>query len=88
MSKCYPIDRHLQMRRNAKSSRILRHNSSHDAIEDTICVFFMRPAGMLVRQVMRHARARHAGAAAIDHKGAITMNSMAHKTFRIYMPLS
>jgi hypothetical protein len=95
MSKCYPIDRHLQMRRNAKSSRILRHNSSRDPIEDTICVFFMRPAGMLVRpagmlvrQVMRRAHTRHAGMAAVDHKGAFTMNSMARETFRIYMPLS
>jgi hypothetical protein len=70
------------MRRNANSSRGLRHNSSQDSIEDTICVFFMRPAGMLVHQVMRHART-----AAIDHKGAFTMNSIARETFRIYMPL-
>jgi hypothetical protein len=83
MSKCYPIDRHLQMRRNAKSSRILRHNSSPDSIEDTICVFFMRPAGMPVRQIMRHARTCHAGAVAVDHKGVFTMNSMARETFRI-----
>jgi hypothetical protein len=76
------------MRRSAKSSPILRHNSLRDAIEDTICVFFMRPAGTLVRTVMRQARTRHAGTAAVDQKGGFTMNSMAHETFRIYMPLS
>jgi hypothetical protein len=83
MSKCYPIDRRLQMRRNAKSSCGLRHNSSQGSIEDTICVFFMRPAGMSVRQNMRQT-----GSAAIDFKSAFTMNSMARETFRIYMPLS
>src|SRR5450755_972276 len=49
MSKCYLIDRHLQMRRSAKSSCGLRHNSSQGSIEDTIYVFFMRPAGMSMR---------------------------------------
>jgi hypothetical protein len=48
----------------------------------------MRPAATLVRQVMRHARTRHAGTAAVGHKGVFTMNSMAHETFRIYMPSS
>jgi hypothetical protein len=43
----------------------------------------MRPVGTLVRTVMRHA-----GTTAVDQKGAFTMNSMAHETFRIYMPLS
>jgi hypothetical protein len=48
----------------------------------------MRPAGTLVRTVMRDARTRHAGTAAVDQKGGFTMNSMAHETFRIYMPSS
>jgi hypothetical protein len=65
MWKCYPIDRHLQMWRSAKSSCDSRHNSSQGAIEDTICVFFMRPAGGT-----KHAE-----------KGAFTMNSMAHESF-------
>jgi hypothetical protein len=42
MWKCYPIDRRLQMRRDPKSSRDLRHNCSPAAIEETIYVFFMR----------------------------------------------
>jgi len=83
MSKCYPIDRRLQMRRNAKSSCDLRHNSSRDSIEDTICVFFMRlalaPRGMFAGPVR---------AAAVDDKSAFTMNSMAREAFRIYMPMS
>jgi hypothetical protein len=43
MWKCYPIDRRLQMRRDAKSSCGLRHNCSPAPIEETIYVFFMRP---------------------------------------------
>jgi hypothetical protein len=80
MSKCYPIDRHLQMRRNAKSSCGLRPNSSQDSIEDAICVFFMRPTGVFVRP--SQAPCPHA---ASDDKSAFTMNSMARETFRIYM---
>jgi hypothetical protein len=56
----------------------LRHNSAQDSIENTICVFFMRLAG---------ARLRPVRAVAAD-KAAITMNSMAHATFRIYIPSS
>jgi hypothetical protein len=95
MSKCYPIDRHLQMRRNAKSSCDLRHNSSRDSIEDTICVIFMRsvfmrpawrpvlrPAGMFMPPGMRP----FPGTAATDGQYAFTMNSMARATFRIYTP--
>jgi hypothetical protein len=87
MSKCYPIDRLLQMRRNAKSSCGLRHNSSQGSIEDRIYVFFevgiyvffMHPAGMFMRS---------AGKAAVNKKSAFTMNSMARQAFRIYIPLS
>jgi hypothetical protein len=87
MSKCYPIDRDLQMRRNAKSSSQLRHNFAQDAIENMICVFFMRPA-------RRHSPGRGftIGNAAIGnkrlHDAFITMNSMARETFHIYTPLS
>jgi hypothetical protein len=74
------------MRRNAKSSSGLRHNFAQDAIENMICVFFMRPA-------RRHSPGRFTiGNAAIDnkrlHDAFITMNSMARETFHIYTPLS
>jgi len=76
MSKCYPIDRHLQMRRNAKSSSGLRHNFAQDTIENTICVFFMRRA----RRVHSPGRTVTIGSAAIgnaaiDNKSAFTTPS-------------
>jgi DsbC/DsbD-like thiol-disulfide interchange protein len=77
MSKCYPIDRRLQMRRNAKSSCGLRHNSSQASIERTIYVFFMRPAGMFVSPgPARHKSTLHDefnGAQNISHLHAIVM---------------
>jgi hypothetical protein len=58
------------MRRNAKSSSGLRHNFAQHAIENMICVFFMRPAP-------RHSPGRSftIGNAAIDNKSAFTTPS-------------
>jgi hypothetical protein len=75
------------MRRNAKSSCGLRHNSSQERIGNAVCVFFMQPPAC-----WRAVPALHAGPhGAIDAGGgsrvyAFTMNSVAREPFHIYIP--
>jgi hypothetical protein len=78
------------MRRNAKSSCDLRHNSSQGRIGNAVYVFFMRLPAFLARWSTPVHSGPH-GAIDGGSRGdvcAFTMNSVAREPFHIYMPLS